>query len=374
MSGPAAPKAGLTPRRKELARGGVIMLLALLASWGSGASALGHFSGRLFLDPLIRWDAPIDETEIVLVDITEDDYEKVFKKSRPLDPATIVDLITAAHAGGAKLIAVDISTADWPRDWEKRKGVKPLPLARIVWARGFYQERDQRRAEYVLEPILGGVHSAETECYGVPALAQEAGIVRSFYSNLAIGSHVEPSFVQQIVYRTTHDSCLAADEGGETEIIINFSSRIRSESASTLLAESRQPDWGRRPEYADKIVILGGTFHSGADIHDTPLGTKAGFEIIGQAVSSVRRGNFHSELGETLSLLIDLVIGVGLLIGGIFVKAWVRVFAYVAMAAALFLSLYLFRQYYLFVSFLPFIVGILAHYRLEQYHAPQPSS
>ena len=363
---PLGTGGSLTARRREFVRGGVFTLLALLASWGSGTSALGHYAGRLFLDPLIRWDAPIDETAIVLIDINEEDYEKVFRKSRPLDPATIVDLITAAHAGGARLIAVDISTADWPRDWEKHKGLKPLPPARIVWARGFYQERNQRSAAYRLEPILGGVTSAAGECYGVPALAQEAGTVRSFYSNLAIGSRVEPSFVQQIVYRFEHDACLAVEEDDETEIIINFSSRIRSESASTLLAESRQPDWGPRPEYAGKIVILGGTFHSGADVHETPFGTKAGFEIIGQAVSSVRRRNFHRELGETPSLLIDLIISIVLMIGGIYVKAWVRTLAWAATCGALILSLALFRQYYLFVSFLPFIVGILAHYSLER--------
>jgi CHASE2 domain-containing sensor protein len=83
-------------------------LASAKVSWG------GNFS-RFTLDRLLEWQwgSPKEDHQIVLIDITDEDYRTLFDRKRPLNPKVIFALIRAAQQGGAKLIAVDISTEDW---------------------------------------------------------------------------------------------------------------------------------------------------------------------------------------------------------------------------------------------------------------------
>src|SRR5205823_13507361 len=160
-------------QKKALIQGCIITLIALLTSITIATSSLGRFLSGLTLDQLIRSSTPIQENRIVLIDITEDDYRDLFGQRRPLNPSIIMELITGAHNGGAKLIAVDISTTDWPKDWETHV-TRPPAGTRVVWARSFYLDRKLQGAQYVMEPLLGGISNADRECYGIPALREDA--------------------------------------------------------------------------------------------------------------------------------------------------------------------------------------------------------
>jgi CHASE2 domain-containing sensor protein len=355
-----------SPGKKLLTQSVFIFLIALTFSWTIGESIFGRLLARWTLDQFIRWDRPTGDDQIVLIDITEDDYGNRFNRRRPLDPEKIVELINAAHTAGAKAIAVDISTADWPK--EAKEQLRKLPFAAIIWARDFYEDRQGGKPTTVLEPLLGGLKEASGECYGVPALGEEAGVVRYFYSGLRIGGLREPSFVSQIVYRSENSSCLQPEDQDEERQIISFSSQIPSESASTLLDQAGQKDFGSRPEYAGKILIIGGSFHSGADTKLTPVGAMSGLEIIGQALSSVTKNRARRELGKGYSVLIDSVIGLVLFLLGLL--GWrVQVLTTIVFVLPLGIAcLYAFRQYDLFVSFIPFVAGIFAHAYLARLH------
>lgn len=354
-------------QKRNLLQALVIFLIALLLSVTIGESVVGKLLAHWTLDRFIRWEAPTVDDHIVLIDITEEDYAQIFGRKRPLDPPKIIELVRAAYDGGARAIAVDISTADWPEKSEEFISRIPSDAA-IVWARGFYLDNQSAKPRTVLEPLLGGGTAAENECYGVPALGQEAGIVRYFYSGLEIDQW-EPSFVDQIVYRSQHDSCMPRKDGSEELRIIDFSARIHPESAYTLLLESRQKGWSERKQYAGKIVILGGSFHSGSDTALTPIGARSGLEIIGQAVSSVTRGNLRRELGRQWSVLIDGCIGLLLFAVGLLGDRVQLAATFVLALLLAYFSLYVFRQYYLFVSFIPFLIGVAAHVFLGRMHS-----
>jgi CHASE2 domain-containing sensor protein len=360
---------GLAPQKENLVQGLVIFLLALLFSLTIGESMVGKLLAQWTLDRFIRLDTVTEEPRIVLIDITEEDYAQVFGRKRPLDPATIIELVRAACDAGAKVIGVDISTADWPEGSGMLLSRVP-PTAAVVWARGFYLDRQSQRPRTKLERLLGDTAAAHRECYGVPALGQEAGVIRYFYSGLNVEMW-EPSFVSQIVHRSQHGSCLPPSDRDEERSIINFSARIRNESASTLLAQSRQKGWSKRPEYADKILILGGSFHSGSDTGITPVGPMSGLEIIGQALSSALRGNTRKDLGKGWSVLIDASIGVALFAVGRCGRRAQLAVTIVFASLLGYLSLYVFRQYYLFVSFIPFVLGVIAHMFLGWIHGRQ---
>lgn len=356
------PNQMVAENKKTFIRGCVITAIALVGSITIGTSVIGGVLGRYTLDHFIRTDKAFDEGRIVLIDITENDYHELFKQQRPLNPAIIMQLITAAIDGGAKLVAVDISTNDWPKEWQK--SAPDLPDGAIVWARGFYLQQ-QERPRYEMESLLGGAEGSEQQCYGVPAFADEAGVLRSFYTGLKIRDHSDQSFISQIVYRSTNESCLTEDKDDGKLLIINFSAHIRKESASTLLKEFNDKSWKVRGEFTDKVVILGGSFHSGSDMRETPVGIMSGLEINGQAVSALMRNGTRTELPEFWSILVDLLIGVILIAVGLYGRVWQLAAATVALALSVYLSLYLYRQYYLFVSFLPIVAGIFAHSFLE---------
>jgi hypothetical protein len=348
------------PRWETLVQAFVIFLVALFFSLSMAESLVGKLLAQWTLDRFIRWVPPTEEGRIVLVDITEEDYSQTFGRKRPLGPATIIELISAAQIAGAKLIAVDINTADWPKESEKLLTSKVPADAAVVWARGFYLDRGSGKPHRRLDRLLGDVPASSSECYGVPALKQESGIVRYFYSGLQFEMW-QPSFISQIAYRSEHDSCLLAQERDEELRIIDFAAQIRTETASTLLEQSRQMGWGRRPEYQNKILILGGSFHSGSDMNLTPAGEMSGLEIAGQALSSVMRSKARKELGNFSSVLIDACVGFLLFLVGLWHRPAQLILAIVIALLAAFLCLYAFSQYYLFVSFIPFVVGSAVH-------------
>ena len=346
--------------RHLLLRGVFVTLLASLASATIGASRIGRILSGITLDGLTRSARIIEENHITLVDITEDDYHTIFHGRRPLDQRIIIELLNGALAGGAKLVAVDIDTEDWLIN---EKLILP-PNAAVVWARNFHANRESARQQLVLDPFLGGAGTAKGECYGVPALAEEAGVVRWYYTGLLIGPRLEPSFVEQIVHRSSHSSCMANAAADDLEII-PFSSHIDIETASTLLAESRSKGWGQTRRYEEKIVVLGGSFHSGADLRDTPIGALSGLEINGQAISSAIRKNARKELGEGWALATDLLVGIMLVLCALFGHRVQLAATFFSILLIGFAAVYLFHQYYLFLSFLPIIVGITIHFRIE---------
>src|SRR5882672_11467714 len=354
--------------------GMLVFAFALLFSVTIGDSVVGRVLAYLTLDQFIRWAPSIDENQIVLIDITEQDYERIFERKRPLAPAKIIELIQAAHTAGAKVIAVDIDTADWPTDWEKE--VRLPRDATIVWARGFYQSKENGKLKVKLDRLLAGTETSQRECYGVPFLIQEAGIIRSFYRTPKFEITNEPSFIDQIIHRQDHSSCLTPEDkdGGVDPRIINFTSKIFSESASTLLAESRERGWGARPAYAGKILIVGGSFHAGADLWGTPVGARTGLEINGQALSSALRNNTRTEFSKPYSFFIDFMVGLLLFFVGSKNRIWFCVIFFLVVASGGVLCLYLFRQYYLFVSFVPIWAGAAIHGVLERYRETAPPS
>jgi len=348
------------PLWKTLLQGLLIFVVALIISGSMAESFVGNLLAQWTLDRFIRLDPPRDEDQIVLIDITEEDYSQMFGRRRPLDPAIVIELLVAAHRAGAKLIAVDINTADWPQGSEKLLRSELLSGAAVVWARGFYLDRGSGKPHRRLDRLLGDVTTSTAECYGVPALEQGGGIVRYFYSGLKFEMW-EPSFTDQIAYRSEHGSCLLHQERDEELRIIDFSARIRTESASTLLEQSKQMDWGRRPEYADKILILGGSFHSGSDTSLTPVGEMSGLEIAGQALSSFIRNKAKRELGKVSSLLVDAGVGLLLVLVGLRSRIAQLVLAIAIVVLGAVLCLRIFRQYYLFVGFIPFALGSVVH-------------
>src|SRR5260370_32072578 len=92
--------------KKNLVQGLIIFLIALLFSLTIDESVFGKVVAQWTLDRFIRWVTPTTEDHIVLIDITEEDYDQLFDRKRPLDSAPIIELLHPAFPAGAKLTDV----------------------------------------------------------------------------------------------------------------------------------------------------------------------------------------------------------------------------------------------------------------------------
>lgn len=351
------------PWRAKLVHGFGIYVLASLLSIGFGESFIGRELSRFTLDQFLGWRAPEKDDRIVLIDITDDEYRVLFHRRRPLDPKVIFELIRAALQGGAKLIAVDISTEDWPDEWTDAADTLPADT-RVVWARSFHV-KPGKSERMVLDPFLGGHERAAKECYGIPALGEAAGVVRWFYPSMEIAGERHPAFVQQILHRLEKHSCLTEPGEDRHPLIIDFAVQLHHEAASSLLRKSAEADWAARQEYAGKIVILGGSYHAGEDLHVTPIGRLSGLELNGYALWSALSGRERHELTMGWAIAVDLGVGLALMLYTIFGRH--PQLPIILMAVVLFFLLSLLAwQYNLFLSFVPMAGGVILHWYIER--------
>ncbi|HXO37252.1 MAG TPA: CHASE2 domain-containing protein, partial [Candidatus Acidoferrum sp.] len=138
-------------------------------------------------------------------------------------------------------------------------------------------------------------------------------------------------------------------------------------SAHYVLAVAHEVGWANNGPFHNKIVLLGGFFRAGRDIHITPVGKMAGVQLMAQAVETELRGGGIRPLNEAVAIILDILAGT--------ILVW---FSYrFQLATALLLSLLaiplfsLTSSYLAFSSlarwfnFVPVIVGVLIH---ELYH------
>jgi len=360
---------------EKLIRGLGIFTVASVLSIVFSESLIGRQLSRFTLDRLLQWGwlkELKEDDRIVLIDITDDDYRTLFHRRRPLDPKVIFELIRAAHRGGAALIGVDISTEDWGDEWTAAADTLPAD-ARVVWARSFHY-KNGKSEQLVLEDFLGGHPRAKSECYGIPAFGSAAGVVRWFYPSKDIAGERHPAFVQQMLHRLEKRSCLTEPREAPHPLIIDFAVRLhRHESASGLLRKRAEADWAALQEYAGKIVILGGSYHAGEDLHMTPIGRLSGLQLNGYALWSALAGRARHELAEGWAIAIDLVVALALMLYTTFASH--PPFAIIVIAAVLFIVLSLLLwQYNLFLSFVPLAVGVVLHWWIERRIARNPQS
>src|SRR5713226_7277101 len=102
------------------------------------------------LDVQVQLQGAEGDSDVAIVRIDDEDYEKLFHEKSPLDQATLLKIINAIAAGQPKVIGVDIDTAA-P---QFRDLHPPTGGPTIVWARnGSFSHREER---YRLSELLGG--------------------------------------------------------------------------------------------------------------------------------------------------------------------------------------------------------------------------
>jgi CHASE2 domain-containing sensor protein len=254
-----------------------------------------------------------DPKNLVIVAITNNDYESLFKSNSPLDPSELRKLIDAIALGRPKVIGVDIDTSD-ARFKELQLDPRWPPA---VWA-SVPEQLDKGR--FTVRPVLGGNAGAQS---GVALLPQEDNYVRDYPRQVVSDHGVLESFPVAIarLYRGSPEESSSPKNTWDSERLLDFwggapdqEYRFDTYSASTVLRGARGSAWQSEGVLTGKIVLLAGMYEAGRDRYQTPVGVMSGTEILAEAIETELHGGGVRPPSEPLLFLLNAVVGVALIL------------------------------------------------------------
>jgi CHASE2 domain-containing sensor protein len=254
-----------------------------------------------------------DPKNIVVVAITNDDYQSLFNAISPLDASKLRKLIDAIALGRPKVIGVDIDTSD-ARFKELQLDPQWPP---VVWA-SVPEQLDKVR--FTVQPVLGGAGGPAQS--GVALLPQEDNYVRDYVRQVVTDHGILDSFPVTIarLYRGSPEELALSKNTWDSERLLDFwgapdqAYRFDTYSASTVLRGAQGTRWQSEGVLTDKIVLLAGVYEAGRDRYQTPVGVMSGTEILAEAIETELHGGGARPPSEPLLFILNAVVGVALIL------------------------------------------------------------
>ncbi len=349
---------------------------------------LGHWGFlRTFetaaLDTWLRLKAPQPVANVVIVAITDCDYRELFGETSPLNPGRVADLLQAITVGRPKVVGVDLDTSH-PSFAALCVPATEVP---IVWARDAVAAEDDTHGCARVEPTsatttppagdggerhaaslrpagaLGRDTVAADVVAGISLMPQDPdGLIRRYRRTFDTTEGRLDSLAWAVVRRAT-----ARPAGVEPdELILNFAGNryaFPRYSAADVLAGAKGEAWGEAGPLTGKIVLLGGLYRAARDEYLTPVGPRAGVELVAQAVESDLSGGGIRTTNEALMVALEILGGVVM----VFLYSRCRLGTALALSLigipflALFFSFTSFSSVGRWASFVPTMVAVLLH-------------
>ncbi len=286
-----------------------LMLLALLVTFISSRTGLINEWQTISLNTQMRLDMPDKESDVVIVDITQQDFEQIFAgQTRPLNPDALERVIAAIAKGQPCVVGIDIDTS-----FPQFKNFKVSEaMSNVVWARETAEIPENINEKAVLLDVLGGQNPEYNKKSGVPFLIDDSIKVPRLYTRLIKTTEGDlPSFAWAIFKEGKSRNCAGLNfpdlEETADQFIIGYSrgkkgaGRTRI-SASNVLKFSENLDWQNNNLIKNKIVLLGGTYLN-EDKSETPIGAMSGVEITANVIESELRGGVKPPSFLSMALL-----------------------------------------------------------------------
>ncbi|PYS68635.1 MAG: hypothetical protein DMF69_19590 [Acidobacteria bacterium] len=342
------------------------ILFAVLTVFLFSRVSMLHKVQNLVIDARMKLNEAPNQSEVAIVEISDDDYRQLFDAIRPLDPTKLRSLISAIALCRPKLIAIDIDTSS--------DKYKALTIDRrwppIVWERE--SKETPGNVDEVIEPlsVLGEQDALFDSNSGFPFLIEDSEdkVTRRYRRSVNTTNGILPTFTSVIIARAGNEKTRSFQLSAPDEFFIRYSAD-RDGSRRTVMNASQVVELAKAGHVAsdnvlrDKIVLVGGTY-LGEDRHETPLGVLNGVEILGQVVETeLQGGGDRSPTRLTTSVLeifeaILVVILFQLFRRYSFITA-VLINAGVVLLVALVCSLTTFRSVFHLTYFLPILVIVL---------------
>lgn len=343
-----------------------LMLLALFITFVSSRTGLLNEWQTISLNTQMRLDLPAEESEVVIVDITQQDFDQVFAgQTNPLNPDALQRVVAAIAKGQPCVIGVDIDTS-----FSQFKNFKVSEeMSNVIWARETAEMPENIDKEAIPLDVLGGQNPEYNKKSGIPFLINDAKNIPRFYTRLIKTTEGEsPSFAWAVFKEGKSRNCAGLNfpelEETEDRFVIGYSRGKEGAgrtkiSASKVLEFSENPDWQNNNLIKGKIVLLGGTYLN-QDKTDTPLGMMRGVEITANVIESDLRGAIKppSFLSMTLLQIFDGVLLIALFQIFSWRKAFLFSLAFIP-ALSLACSFFSYYSFSYWLLFAPVMVGVV---------------
>jgi CHASE2 domain-containing sensor protein len=393
----------------------VILISIMLVSWAEEA---GWFRGfeTWHLDSMIRSRHRETSKNIVVVEISDKDYDDFFDETSPLDKSRLLDLILAVRKYNPSVIGVDIDTNGWGLACRKNKNdascakkcaeitskLQQLRVAEqsppgavakrsaIVWA------AVPRTFEPPLQLNTGpGSLPLESDHEGIPRFpVDDDGSVRHFENRVEVarvgdvcpaGADVDgdkcymPTFAQAILRNYPRSKKLVSGGARDERVIFNFyGDRYRfpiidarqflsgaptsAKTDAEVAGVNKEIEDSRTALFAGRIVLIGGGFVEARDQYYTPVGPMQGVELNALAIQTDLSGGGIRDFNEYGEFLLD--IGVSIFIVGVFYFYGKRPRVALGVTGlvipvALVSSFILFNTFAFWFNFIPVAIGVI---------------
>ena len=347
-----------------------------------------HWADMQNLDAWILLYKPEPSREIVVVDVTDDDYRNLFDSRSPLAPARLRTLIWAVAATYPKIIGVDLDTSEWDpseRQWLRDKiGIDQAGVpgaVPVVWALGGHPIEDRvsgtsiekRQHHVAFDAVNGGLGPY---CWAVPVIIpDDDGVVRSYMWSVSDGGgRIMYGFAAAVATAASHGSAACQDTPPPSERVepirrIAFSGgrgAFVHLTASVVLGAAFSGAWKIDNPLRGKIVLVGGSYQPARDRYVTPVAYLDGVDVLAHSLQSLSSKSQLREAGKQLFLWIDLTLGVFLVFLTYWKKFWVEALTIVTVPLlALLGSLLVYDSLGYFASVVPVMLGVGVHRLLE---------
>ena len=281
------------------------ILIGILLTFFLSRSGVFRQLETYALDTQVRLQGAARDSDVAVVLIDDDDYASLFDSKSPLNHSALEKLINAIAAGKPRVIGIDVDTSS--AEFRNLKIPSDGPV--LVWARnGSFSNRDNK---FHVSNFLGG-QQVDAK-YGVIVMRLDSdGAIRRYTRVCDTNKGVEQSFPWAVA--SAYDpNGVGKFPATDERLFIKFagnnvgSHRLHL-TASTVLSLADGPGWQNDSPIKDKVVLLGGAYHS-EDEHDTPLGWMLGVEVLAYAVDTELLGGGTKPASKILVTTLGGLVG-----------------------------------------------------------------
>jgi CHASE2 domain-containing sensor protein len=352
----------------------------------------GYFTGieDWWVDSMSRLFRPMPSGDVVLVAITDDDFDRLFESTSPLHPRMLTQLIERVREHVPSVVVIDVLLQPVPYETGDRlesrlqlydtlqrvsrhDATEWILLESEPWqasGRGLDPKVQAAWEQLHADPLDTVRHHLH---WGAAHIQAEAGVIRHVTWPTA-QSQLPPNVFEAFLRLPgVANGTLEADTRPHEPLLIRYTGRFNVDAIDRFafgagkIIEARTGVRGSLLQA--KTIVVGGAHHAGRDYFWTPLGEMPGAAIWAEALDTWVRKDLHREPWWPVELLIETLIGVG---GGLLLQRR-PVFGYAVCLAILvpaifFFSWISFAYGFVFINCLPSFFGVQLHQRAELLH------
>jgi CHASE2 domain-containing sensor protein len=415
------PKGGWGDFAKHYAR--ALIWILLLTAFVSKLEQTGTLKGfdLAALDSFMHVPPAETSDNVIIVEITDQDYQEIFENRSPLCRDRLLRLVANVRSYNPGVIGVDVDTSD-PLDIsdsrqscgdDAKAALAQLMEGRhspVIWA----EVPHEAGAQLYLTPVLslrgkdgivvgklGDLTAGDPSRFvGIPRFPVDPdGLVRRYESEFAVKGTLEsvasestpspplPSLARALVDNSNVCTSPQVPAGKDSNVrvicpIIEASTRpvvfnFYGDRYRFPIIDAHEFMGNEHPELASmrshllggKIVLIGGTYKASRDVYPTPVGPLAGVELNALAVQSDLSGGGIRQIDRGLELAADFIFGslVVLIFFAWEKQPWsaLAVTVCTMTSGAVFLSIALFNTSAYWFNFMPVIIGMALHQTIE---------